>query len=194
MFFMKPAYFISFAEWTVLLMALSACGNNADKTNSSADTAAATTTVAVPKNETKAPLDTGIATGPVAINNLPATVRPYVEKNFPGYAIANATHDPLCTGGDAIDVVITGKKRPTLSLIFLPDGSFVQKEEDVSYKTAPKKVTDVIKANYADFKPSKQIEKLTLADNTTEYLVDITKGNKAMEVILSKDGVLVCEH
>lgn len=192
---MKLAFFIPFAG-AALLLGLLGCGNNAGTTNTSADTTTSNTDTSVtkPKMETKAPLDTGIATGPVAIVNLPATVQPYVEKNFPGYTIANASHDPLCTGGDAIDVVIKAKKKPTLSLIFIPNGSFVQKEEDVPYSTAPKKVTDVIKTKYADFKPSKQIEKLTLADNTTQYLVDITKANKAMEVILSKDGVLVCEH
>ncbi len=42
----------------------------------------------------------------VDVASLPQSVRDYVNTNFGGYTIASADHDPMCTGEDAIEVVI----------------------------------------------------------------------------------------
>jgi uncharacterized lipoprotein NlpE involved in copper resistance len=132
--------------------------------------------------------------GKIALDKLPVAAKEFIEKQYVGYTITGAASDPLCQGGEAIDVAVTKPVRSNLSLIFKPDGSFVQQEEDVPMKTAPDKVRNVIAAKYADYKADDQIEKLQLADKTVQYLVDLTKGTTTKEVIFSKEGVIVCEH
>jgi len=128
----------------------------------------------------------------IAIADLPATVKPFVEQKFPGYHIKTASPDPLCDGSPAIDVVIVKKGMPRFSLIFKPDGTFVQKEEDVPISSAPQAVLNAFKKNFTGYKAAKEIEKLTLADNTTQYLLDISKGKSTKEAIFSSDGTLLC--
>jgi hypothetical protein len=187
---MKCKYFIPYATFIGFILTLTSCGNNTNNKNQITDTI---------NNNASAPpvdsiVDSAATSGSVAISQLPASVKPYVEKNFAGYTISNAVHDPLCSGGDAIDVAITKPGRANLSLIFLPDGTFIQKEEDVPLNTAPVKVRDVVKTKYAGYTAGNQIEKLTLADNTIEYLIDIAKGNESKEVIMTTDGKVVCEN
>lgn len=136
---------------------------------------------------------TSPATTTYTTGNLPAGVKEFVSKNYAGYAIVNATPDPLCKGGAAIDVAVTKTGAPNLSLIFKPDGSFVQQEEDVPLSTASDKIRSVIKTKYAGYSAGNQIEKLTLVDKTMEYMVDLNKGSVAKEVIFSVDGNIVCE-
>lgn len=135
-----------------------------------------------------------VTDGKVALDKLPAGVKEFIVKQYAGYTISSAASDPLCQGGDAIDVAVTKAGAPNLSLIFKPDGSFVQQEEDVQMKTAPDKVRDAIASKFADYKAGDQIEKLQLADKTVQYLVDLVKGTTTKEVIFSKEGAIVCEH
>ncbi|MDQ6844114.1 MAG: hypothetical protein M3Z92_07165 [Bacteroidota bacterium] len=131
--------------------------------------------------------------GKIAIDKLPTGVNEFVTKNYPGYQIKSAASDPLCQGGDAIDLAITKSGAPNLSLIFRPNGQFVQQEEDVSLATAPQKISDALKTKYSGYAADKQIEKLILADKTVQYLVDLTKGKLSKEVIFSAEGNVACE-
>jgi hypothetical protein len=194
---MKRHYPLLFLALIALILTITRCGNRANHENKATDTASQNVTTDTINQNAAAPVDSAadkFASGPIAIEQLPASVNPYVEKNFPGYKIANAAYDPLCSGGNAIDVVITKRGQANLSLIFIPDGTFVQKEEDVPLNTAPNKVRDVVKTKYSDYKAANQIEKITLADNTTEYLIDIAKGNVSKEVIMATDGTVICEN
>lgn len=44
----------------------------------------------------------------------------------------------------------------------------------------------------AGYKPASQIERLTLADKSVQYLLDITKGNITKEVIFNADCTVAC--
>ena len=128
------------------------------------------------------------------MKKLPNTIRPYLVKNYPGYRIKSAISDPMCDGSPAIDVSIRKKGKPSYSLIFKPDGSFVQKEQDVPLLMAPSEIQKTIKTQYSEYHVGNQVEKLTLADNSVQYLVDIIKGKQAKEVTLNMNGIVVCEH
>jgi hypothetical protein len=146
--------------------------------------------------ESKSPdssVKTPLSTSGISLNNLPAGVKEFVGKNYPGYKMISATSDPLCQGGDAIDVAITKNGSPNLSLIFKPDGSFVQQEEDVPLSTAPGKINSVLKGKYASYSAGNQIEKLTLANKSVQCLVDLNKGKVSKEVIFDLNGNVVCE-
>ena len=128
------------------------------------------------------------------ITVLPAVVKKFVAKNYTGYTIIKAASDPLCKGGDAIDVAITKAGASNLSVIFKPDASFVQQEEYVPMSTATDKIKNALKTKYADYSAGNQIEKLILADKTIQYLVDQSKGKVSKEVIFNMEGNVVCEN
>ena len=90
-------------------------------------------------------------------------------------------------------MAITKSGVPNLSVIFRPDGQFVQQEEDVPLSTAPQKISDALKTKYAGYTAGKQIEKLILADKSVQYLVDLTIKKVSKEVIFSAEGNVVCE-
>ncbi len=188
---MKKVKFLTLTVITSMLI-FTACNNEgkekADEKNESGateikkDTGSSTVSTTSPSATT------------YTADNLPSGVKEFVSKNYTGYAIVSAASDPLCKGGAAIDVAITKKGVPDLSLIFTPDGSFVQQEEDVPLSTASDKIRSVIKTKYAGYSAGNQIERLTLVDKTIEYMVDLNKSSISKEVIFSLDGNIVCEN
>ena len=130
----------------------------------------------------------------VSKETLPQNIKDYIAANYKEYKIIDAAYDPLCKGGDAIDVSVEKVGSESLSLIFKPDGTYIQKEEDAPLTTAPEKVKEVLKHKYSNYLISDEIEKLTLADNTTQYLIDIEKDTLSKEVIFTPDGQVVCEN
>lgn len=147
-----------------------------------------------PTNADTSALQSPLPSGVIALDKLPKGIKEFTEKVYPGYKIINAASDPLCSGGDAIDVAVTKTGSPNLSLIFKPDGSFVQQEQDVPLSTAPPKIKDVLKAKYPGYSAGNQIEKLILADKTVQFLVDLNKGAVSKEVIFDTNGTVVCEN
>ena len=134
------------------------------------------------------------ASGEIALDQLPSNIKEFVAKNYAGYTMQHAAYDPLCSGGNATDVAISKKGSPSYSLIFLPNGTFVQQEEDIDISKAPAAVLEMVKTKYTGFTPAQQIERLTLADKSIQYLLDITKNKIAKEVIFNDAGMVVCEH
>jgi|GEM_PF-2381954 len=145
------------------------------------------------KTNTTATVTTALPAGEITLDRLPAGVKEFVTKNYAGYKMVKAASDPLCQGGDAIDLAIAKTGAPNLSLIFKPDGTYVQQEEDVPLVTATAKIKEALKAKFADYSAGTQIEKVILADKSVEYLVDLTKGTVTKEVIFTMDGNVVCE-
>lgn len=145
------------------------------------------------KTDITSAVTTTLPNGEITLDRLPAGVKEFVNQNHPGYAMVKAVSDPLCQGGEAIDVAIVKTGAPNLSLIFKPDGTYVQQEEDLPLTTATIKIKDALKAKYSDYSAGTQIEKLILANNSVQYLVDLSKGNVTKEVIFTIDGNVVCE-
>ena len=181
---------IKMSLFTIAVLILSACNNNKKQETGKQQEDTVTVNNTVPADETK---NTAPASGQIALNQLPPNIQEFVTKNYAGYTMQNAAHDPLCSGADAIDVDIIKNGSTNYSLIFLPNGTFVQQEEDVDISKAPATVLKTIKEKYTGYTSAKQIERLTLADKTTQFLFDISKGSSMKEVILKEDGGLVCE-
>lgn len=188
---MKKIKFLSLAIVTIMLI-LTACNNESKEKAGEKNDSVATPMKKDTSSSTVS--TTSSTTTTYTKGNLPAGVKEFVSKNYAGYTIVNATPDPLCEGGAAIDVAVTKTGTPDLSLIFKPDGSFVQQEEDVPLSTASNKIRNVLKTKYAGYSAGNQIEKLTLVDKTMEYMVDLDKGSVTKEVIFSVDGNVVCER
>lgn len=135
-----------------------------------------------------------LKTGRIDIKDLPSKITSYIAQNFKGYAIKQAEYDPLCGGTNAIDVAIKKQGSPNYSLIFLLDGNFVQREEDVKLHLAPAKVIAAVQKKYPTYKIASEIELLTFADKSKQFLFDITNESGTKEVTFRSDGSIVCEQ
>lgn len=181
---------IAISLFTTLSLLFTACNNGsmpeADKSQKDTMTESALSVDTVQKAVS--------LNGEIALDQLPLNIKEFISKNYEGYTMQSAANDPLCSGGDAIDVAITKKGAAGFSLIFLPDGTYVQQEEDIDLSKAPKSILEIVKTKYAGYKPAQQIELLILADKRIQYLLDISKGNTTKEVIFNEDGTVSCEH
>ena len=169
-------------------MVMISCSNNSSLTENKSDMAKTSTKTDTFVSDKKLPK------GASRLHNLPSNVKGFVQRNYPGYIITIAVSDPLCGGADAVDVAISKIGSPDLSLIFKPDGTFVQQEQDVPLHTAPISIIQTLKAKYPDYSAGGQIEKLTLADDAVKYSIDLSKGAKSKEVIFNINGMVVCEN
>ena len=176
----------------MLCIYIISCGNN--NANKNAGTKSDGGDSLQPASANTAAMHSKFPSGATQLHQLPDEVRNFIKKFYPAYTMIRAVSDPLCTGGDAVDVTITKKGSPNLSLIFKPDGSFVQQEEDVPLTTAPGKVSEALKSRYADFSAGNQIERLILADKTVQYMVDLNHKGITKEVIFDTEGNVVCEN
>jgi hypothetical protein len=131
--------------------------------------------------------------GAKPLHSLPENIIEYVKTHYPGYSIIIAVADPLCNGVDAIDVSIVKTNSTDFSLIFKPDGTFVQQEEDIPLNNIPSQIQLILKGKYADYSPGNQIEKVTLDDKSVQYSIDLIKENASKEVVISTEGNIICE-
>lgn len=69
---------------------------------------------------------------------------PFVAKYYPGYSIAAAEYDPHCGWALAMDIAIRAKGMPAYSVIFLPNGHYVKREQDVPLSTIPAPVRSAV--------------------------------------------------
>lgn len=130
----------------------------------------------------------------IGIGALPTGIQAYTTVNYAGYKIEKAKHDPLCTGGDAIDVLLTKAGAPDVTLLFDPQGKYLWKEADLPFANLPTAVIDFLKANYSGWTLPATAELLTFPDGAMQYLCDLTQGNTTQEVIVAAKGTLVCAH
>jgi hypothetical protein len=128
------------------------------------------------------------------MENLPKCIKEFVELNYKGYEITDVYSDSLCLGGDAIDVTIEKEGQTPYSLIFKPDCTYLQKEEDMPMDSVPVKVKEILRVKYSSYFVSDEIEKIILADNTPQYLIDLEKDTTYVEVLFTPDGQIVCEY
>ena len=129
----------------------------------------------------------------VSLETIPKCIKDFVALNYKGYEITDVSSDPLCQGGEAIDVSIEKEGQTPYSLIFKPDCSYVQKEEDMPIDSVPVKVKEILRMKYSNYLISDEIEKIILADNTPQYLIDLEKDTTYVEVLFTPDGMIVCE-
>ena len=131
--------------------------------------------------------------GAKTLHSLPTNIIEFVKNNYPGYSIIIAVSDPLCSGEDAIDVSIVKNNSPDFSLLFKPDGTFEQQEQDILLSSAPSPIQSILKEKYADYLPGNQMGKIILADKSIHYLADLIKENVLKEVVFSAEGNIICE-
>ncbi|MEO6948411.1 MAG: hypothetical protein ABI123_02180 [Ginsengibacter sp.] len=190
---MKKALFLTITV-VLSMLVFTACNNERNKDNEKTDENNEVETTEIKKDSAASTVSTASPATTYTIKNLPNGVKEFVSKSYSDYTIVSSSPDPLCGGGPAVDVAITKTGAPNFSLIFKPDGSYVQQEEDVQFSTAPDKIKSTLRTQFGKYNAGGQIEKLILADKSVQYMVDLTNGKNTKEVIFTADGTIFCEN
>ena len=186
--------YLTFAVFGSLLLGCSKQNAVQNSDTTAAPTAApASTATALPNAVATRPSAPPFDAKKVSVHNLPDSVEPFVSKYYPGYKIIAASYDPLCGGAPAMDIAIRATGKPAYSVIFLPNGHYVQREQDIPLSSVPTDVKSALKQKYASYRPGRQAERLELVDGSTEYSVDLNKPHNNKEVIFSESGNVLCE-
>jgi uncharacterized membrane protein YkoI len=127
----------------------------------------------------------------VPVKDLPQAIKTYVEVNYPGYALDEAEKETDCSGLTVYDVEIEQGEENELELTFDADGNFLYSETEIAATDLPAAVVNSIATNYAGF-TTQEADKLTLADGSTRYEVELKKGNTEKEVLFDLEGTVIC--
>jgi hypothetical protein len=132
--------------------------------------------------------------GGIPIDSLPVILKDYVTANYAGYVIRRASFDSLCFNGEVIGVMLFQPGSVPVKLYFATTGEFLMQANRIRYADIPQTVKDYITANYATFHATPIAEKLTLADNSIQYIVFVHKGPTRKSVRIDAAGAFICEQ
>ena len=133
----------------------------------------------------------------IDITTLPTAITNYISTNYADYKIDEAQKDTLCNGTAGIEVELEKKNSNDISLFFSNENTFVLKEEEIKYNTLPIAVQTFFSSNYSNYELPKDADKITLANGTVQYEVDIKEKTSKIEkeVTTNFDGTLkICER
>lgn len=129
----------------------------------------------------------------IPVDSLSTAITGYITANFAGYTIMHAGYDSLCVEGLVTEVMI-GKRDsvPPLKLVFNGAGTFLFQASRVMYADVTQAVKNYITANYAGYEVCNRAEKLTLADNSLQYIIYLRQDRLHVSVRITADGTLIC--
>lgn len=129
----------------------------------------------------------------VAIADLPAAIKIYVDANFPGYTLDEAETETDCFGTTVYEVEIEQGEENDLELTFDTEGNFIYSETEIGVSDLPASVASAIASKYDGFK-IEEAAKLNMADGSTRYEVELEKGSTDKEVLFDTEGTVICEQ
>ncbi len=133
----------------------------------------------------------------IDIKTLPAAVVSYINTNYASYTIDEAQKDTLCNGTVGIEVALEKKSADDIELFFNNENAYILKEEEIKYSALPANVQAFFSTNYPNYKLPKDAEKITLANGTVQYEVDLEEKTTKIEkeVATNADGsAKICER
>ncbi len=133
----------------------------------------------------------------INIATLPAAITTYISTNYADYKIDEAQKDTLCNGTAGIEVELEKKNSDDITLFFSNENTFILKEEEIKYSALPTAVQTFFSTNYPNYNLPKDADKITLANGTVQYEVDIKEKTTKVEkeVITNADGnAKICER
>ena len=80
-----------------------------------------------------------------------------------------------------------------MKLYFDASSAYLMKDSRILFTDVPQAVKDYILANYSGYETCNRATKLTLADNSLQFIVYLHAGQIRKNVRLKGDGTVVCE-
>lgn len=131
--------------------------------------------------------------GGIPVDSLPAAITSFVASNFAGYTLRHAEFDSICPNGLVYEITIDKMMTPPVALYFDITAAFLMRADLIRPDDLPQAVKASISSGFAGFFAMKT-EKLTLADGTIQYLVDLSKLHTMKTVRFAADGTVICER
>jgi len=132
--------------------------------------------------------------GGFPVDSLSATILEYISTNYPDYIILHAKYDTICPDGAVTEVVLGMPEAQHIKLIFGEGDAFLMTSERIPYEEVPQAIKDYIALNYDDSTMCHKSSKLTLTDNTLQYMIYLRLDESLEKLRMAEDGSLVCEE
>lgn len=131
----------------------------------------------------------------IPVDPLAADIVSFVDLNHPGYTIVHAHIYTLCLFGAVTEVVAFMDGVGHVRLYFGASNNYLMKDQRVEYSGIPQFIIYYISANYSAYMPRHIALKLTLADNSTEYMIFLkVEGSGHKRIRIKEDGTFLCEQ
>jgi uncharacterized membrane protein YkoI len=127
------------------------------------------------------------------VDNLPAGVSEFINSNYPGYQIDEASTEEFCNDTNILEVEIE-MGNEDIDLYFDLDGNFLFEGDDISTASLPAAVVATLNAEYPGYQIG-DAEMLTLPDGTIQYWVEVENDDDdedEYDVVLTAEGSIIC--
>ncbi|MEI6683469.1 MAG: PepSY-like domain-containing protein [Bacteroidota bacterium] len=128
----------------------------------------------------------------IPLDSLSSLIKSYITTNYAAFTIRHAELDSICPEGAVTEVVIAIGGQEPLKLYFDAGNAFLMQDSRIVYSAVPQAVKDYITANYATYNVCNRATKLTLANNSIQYIVHLRLNKVHLTVRLQNDGTLIC--
>jgi hypothetical protein len=128
----------------------------------------------------------------IPVDSLSQLIKDYVTANFPAYTIRHAEFDSVCPEGVVTEVFLFRAGQEPFKLVFDAASAFLMQDNRILYADVPQAVKDYITANYTAYSVCHRSSKLTMADNTIQFVIHLRMSGTHLTVRLQADGTLVC--
>ena len=124
--------------------------------------------------------------------SLPTAVQQYIDANYQGYEAEEAENETLCDGKTVLEVEIEGPNDQEIDLTFDAEYNFLFSKQEIAVNQLPAAVSGSIAALYAGYNV-KEAEKVTMANDSVRYEVEVKKAGTALDVLFDAGGEKICE-
>ena len=128
----------------------------------------------------------------ISIDSLPSQIKDYISVNFAAYTIKHAELDSICPEGAVTAVIIAIAGHEPLKLYFDASNTFLMQDYRILYTDVPQLVKTYITSYYASYSICNRSIKLTMADNSLQYIIHLRLNKTPLTVRLKEDGTLIC--
>lgn len=118
----------------------------------------------------------------------------YITANYPNYVIDDVDNDIDCNGTSIIEIELKAGFNE-IELVFDTEDNFLYEVSEIRASDLPTAVTNSIATNFPNYiLDDNEADKLTMADGSLRYEVELESVQDDLEVVFGADGTVICQQ
>lgn len=127
------------------------------------------------------------------VPNLPASIKNYLDAQYPGYEAEELDEETFCNGGKGYEVEIETSGDDELELTFDTEGTLLFTKTEIKTSDLPAAVKTSVATNFPGYK-MKEAGRLDMNGGGVRYEAELKNGSSVKEVLFETTGTVVCEE
>lgn len=132
----------------------------------------------------------------IPLDSLPVVIIQHIGTNYPTYTAEECAEiDTLCDSTAVFTIELEDNHDNELKLVYEQGGTFLYEMNKIPHSSLPQNVLNSISTSYAGFEWEEKAYKLTWANGTLQYQVELENEatDEELIVIFADDGTILCE-